>query len=582
MKKRVLATLLSLTMAAAALTACGGSSAPAASEAPKDESKATGEDDAGDAAAAETGEENVTAAEGDVLRLQILDMPANESGVITGWFNDYIKEQVGVELEFLPTGDQGEQKLQALMASGELPDLVVFKDDKQVINAVTGDMLLAYDDYKELVPNLYKNAATSLQYYADNMSNGQGKAYAVGVELKNAVEESGDTGGISIRYDYYKELGSPEVKTMEDWLPIIKQMQDAHPTNEDGQKAYGISLFKDWDRSYMTLGMFFAPLVGVNIQGEGNLAQVDYTNNEEVSSILDEDSAYMRFLRFMFEANQMGLVDPDSMTQRFNDYTQKVTDGRVHWAVGDWGTSFTTEQQNEGIGFRRLAGTEDKILLSPKQIVGKGWSVSVSKASKHPEEAMKVVNLLFDYETAMVEQNGPKGICWDVDENGNPYVTEEGYQWYTDSEKMGKGKGNNVFRAFTAESVNEDMGCVMNNSYWDKPDYAPADTKLVQEWKEDFGIGDMLQLQYQRGNVIVRPFVPNPTFTDEMEQISARVGDVIKTNSWKMVFAKDQAEFDALYKEMVEKAEGMGINEFVDWYRAEYEKMAEFGEKYAN
>lgn len=29
------------------------------------------------------------------------------------------------------------------MASGELPDIVVFKDDKQVINAVAGDMLLA-------------------------------------------------------------------------------------------------------------------------------------------------------------------------------------------------------------------------------------------------------------------------------------------------------------------------------------------------------------------------------------------------------------------------------------------------------
>ena len=212
MKKRFIATLLTTAMVASMLSACGdsGTSNPTGAQSVPTDTTAATESAASDSS-------------GDVVRLQILDMPANQSGVITGWFMDYIKDQVGVELDFLPTGDQGEQKLQALMASGELPDIVVFKDDKQVINAVAGDMLLAYDDYKDLVPNLYNNAATSLQYYADNMSNGQGKAYAVGVELKNAVEQSGNTGGLSVRYDIYKKIGSPKANKMEDWLPIIQK-----------------------------------------------------------------------------------------------------------------------------------------------------------------------------------------------------------------------------------------------------------------------------------------------------------------------------------------------------------------------
>ncbi|MBD5455233.1 MAG: extracellular solute-binding protein [Lachnospiraceae bacterium] len=571
MKKRLLATVLSVAMLTATIMGCSSGSAENQNETTVAEENAVGEEVSDNAS-------------DDIVRLQILNMPSNDSGIVDGWFLDYLKERSGVELEFLPTGDQGEQKLQALMASGELPDLVVFKDDKQIINAVIGDMLLAYDDYKDLLPNVYNNAEISLKYYADNASNGQGKAYAVGEELQNTVVESADMGAPFIRYDYYKEIGSPEIKTMEDYLTVLKQMQDAHPTNEDGKKVYAFSIWKDWDRSYMTLGMFFAPYVGHNIANEGCLAEVDYTNNENVISILDPDSAYVRFLNFMYQANQMGLLDPDSMTQRFNDATQKTQEGRVLFAFDPWGTSLTAEQENQGMGFRRVAATQEKYAIGSKQEIGKGWSISVSKNCKDPEAAMRLINVLYDYETAMTEQNGPRGICWDLDENGVPYMTELGYQLYTDPEKvMGKEKGNATgIRAFSYQSVNKDLNCLLNYTNWERPDYAPAESKLITDWKEDFGFKNVLEYQYSLDNVVVRSFVPTPTLTDEMEQISSRVGDVVKTNSWKMIFAKDQAEFDSLYQEMVEKAEGMGINDFVDWFRVEYEKGVEFGEKYTD
>ena len=47
-----------------------------------------------------------------------------------------------------------------------------------------------------------------------------------------------------------------------------------------------------------------------------------------------------------------------------------------------------------------------------------------------------------------------------------------------------------------------------------------------------------------------------------------------------MIFAKDRAEFDSLYAGLVEKAEGMGITSWVDWFRDEYNKNAEFGAQY--
>lgn len=74
--------------------------------------------------------------EEDIVTLKVFSMPSNTSGVKEGWWADILKEKAGVQLEILPSGDEGEQKLQALMASGELPDIVIFKDNKQVVNAV--------------------------------------------------------------------------------------------------------------------------------------------------------------------------------------------------------------------------------------------------------------------------------------------------------------------------------------------------------------------------------------------------------------------------------------------------------------
>lgn len=96
MKKRFIATLLTTAMVASMLSACGdsGTSNPTGAQSVPTDTTAATESAASDSS-------------GDVVRLQILDMPANQSGVITGWFMDYIKDQVGVELCFLPTGDQG-------------------------------------------------------------------------------------------------------------------------------------------------------------------------------------------------------------------------------------------------------------------------------------------------------------------------------------------------------------------------------------------------------------------------------------------------------------------------------------------
>ena len=184
-KWRFWALLLTSAMLAGSLTACGDQAGEGQTQDPESKTESGG---------AESKEESGTAnADNDeIVKLQMLSLPSNSSGIVEGWWAEEVKRQVGVTIELLPCGDQGEKKLNALMSSRELPDIVCFKDYKQVENAVMGDMLLAYDDYKELLPDLYANAEIPLRYAADKLSCGKGKAYTVGTDAKLFMETRGD------------------------------------------------------------------------------------------------------------------------------------------------------------------------------------------------------------------------------------------------------------------------------------------------------------------------------------------------------------------------------------------------------
>ena len=49
----------------------------------------------------------------------IMQSVASTFGVEEDWFGQIMKDELNIQIEFMPTGDQVDQKLQALMAGGE-------------------------------------------------------------------------------------------------------------------------------------------------------------------------------------------------------------------------------------------------------------------------------------------------------------------------------------------------------------------------------------------------------------------------------------------------------------------------------
>ena len=178
------------------------------------------------------------------ITITMLSLPANVSGTMEGtWWTDYLFDELGITLELVP-GSSDDDKLLALVAADALPDMVIFHNGTQLKNCVDAEQLLPLDDFADIMPNAQKYMKTAMNYYADAVTT-DGKCYAV-ANLVGPAKPSLNW-STAIRWDLYKQIGSPEIKTTWDYLDVLKQMQDIYPENEDGQKVYAVTAWNDWD-----------------------------------------------------------------------------------------------------------------------------------------------------------------------------------------------------------------------------------------------------------------------------------------------------------------------------------------------
>lgn len=531
-----------------------------------------------------------TGAEEPVL-LEVFSMPANTSGFMDNWWADILLEELNVQLELLPSGDQGEQKLQALMAGGELPDVVVFKTLKQVDDAVRARMLVSLDDHLDELPNVAANAAGSLQFMRETASAGTGEAYAVA----NGIGP-GDVGedlnwGPFLRWDLYTQIGRPEIQTLEDYLPVLKEMQEVQPRTEDGQAVYGITMWKDWDAVSSHQAAQPGSVMGIDagdqLAGKVPFLQVDISTGETMS-FLDRDSQYFRALRFYYEANQLGLIDPDSPTQRFDGAWSKIENGRVLFSWWPWFGGRYNKPENVDAdpprGFRPVLAEEFRPFWWGDNPVGSSWPFAIGSATDDLDAALRYVDYMYSFDGLMTLANGPKGLTWDVDASGEPYVTEEGWNIIENQVdlpaggRLGDGLGTVNSFGLSLRSTHPGYGVPISHAYWPSSQ-GRNPTKLLADWQEATGFQNMREMveEEQGYTVTTLAMAMIPAMPDDILTLSNQIGDIVKTNSWLMMFAEDDAEFEAYYMDMVEKAEGMGIERVLDWGRdawAEAEAIA--------
>jgi hypothetical protein len=225
---------------------------------------------------------------------------------------------------------------------------------------------------------------------------------------------------------------------------------------------------------------------------------------------------------------------------------------------------------------------EGSIVANP--VGGGSWSWAVGKNTKHLDKALAFINYLYSYEGCWLMQNGRQGVKWDLDENGEPYLTRAGVDIHYNGVPYPNGgtQGNagGIYEGLDRKNIHPVYGRRIDTADWVKKDFAPTDSALVLDWRRLMNAQSDVDYFIQHNMLINPPFAPMEPTPDNIVLAQNRVNEVVVPLSWQMIYAKDRAEFDQLWAEMTEQARGRGLDTVNDWYRDAYTRALVTGAKY--
>jgi multiple sugar transport system substrate-binding protein/putative aldouronate transport system substrate-binding protein len=585
--KRWLNALLAVAIAAG-LTACGESTTTETTTAATTTTAAAttaaaGADETTTAApAAETTaaaeETEAVEAEDDVIpaetvTLDVYSQLSNYSGEQVGWFADVMLEKFNVKINII---QEQEGTFETRISEGTLGDIVIFGDDTDDYrNSYQGGYLFNWDD-EDLLLNygsyIAENMAPALE---KNRSISEGGLYGFGHNVgTSATDHESFFYYPDLRWDLYAQLGYPTIATLEDYIPVLKEMVALEPTSDTGAKTYGASLFKDWDGSMVMFVKATGALYGLDEFGIG----LYDTKTQTYEDSFAEGSEYLRYTKFYNNMYREGLLDPDSMTQTYDDVLADYQTGAAFFQLFNWLGSGVYNGAHEADGKMLYAKTPDDAtnICYGLNVYGGNRLWTIGADTQYPELCMSIINWLSTPEGVMTYSYGPKGLTWDYDANGAPYLTELGLTAkgdgttpmpapYSGTYTDGSFQMNNTTWSMDATNPEAADGSTFNYIFWDS--YTSRESsEIMQDWKDTTGYNtadDYLNAEHI--SVSIGSQFNRGSMDEEMNVIWSSVTTAIKTATWKAIYAKDDAEFDAIISAAREELNQLGYAKCVEF-----------------
>lgn len=415
MKRKVVSLMLVSAMVAGMLAGCGSDSGS---------SKGGSSTETGSAAEASSSGE--TADDKSPITFEYF----NADGKNGNWDNPVAKaitEATGVTLDVsYPVASQGDAKedIALMIANDEYPDMIYAKGSATDLYQAGAliDMTDLIEKYGPNIKKMYGAEMEKLKWSQDDPGIYQ-LSYA-GVNQKTLT-----TGGsCQIQWAALKENDYKYPKTLDEYEKMIKSYLAAHPKTEDGLDMIGITMSaSDW-HWMITLGNP-AGLIADASPDNGQWI-IDDEYNVHYKHVTDEEKEYFKWLCRMYNE---GILDPNFATQTDDDYIAKVASGRVvaitdaEWHYSQCEATLVADgkvdQTYVGLPVTLREDQVEKALLYQGTTVG--WGIGITKSCEDPVRAIKFLDYLCSDEGQILYHWGIEGENYFLDDDGQPYRTDE-------------------------------------------------------------------------------------------------------------------------------------------------------------
>ena len=477
---------------------------------------------------------------------------ANFSWFSLDW-NDATAERVtaktGVDLNFMkPVVDDG-QKLNMMIAGNQLPDILTLdKNDAALKKMAEAGMLWSLDDLiDQYAPKMREILPKEI---LSNYQMADGKTYQFttwiqGEAWQKAAREYDQIVGtnqpvMTVRKDYYDEIGRPEIKNMTEFIAAVKQMKENHPDKIGFYPADGSMSADEFGKS--------AKLSHYGIQMG---LSTDFSEKDGGIQWVVRDDKFKEPMKYLNEMYLEGILTKDPFIDTKDVGKAKIEQGDVSsycWTISD---GEKVPGDNPDTSYEILPPFETYGQIR----TGAGWLATViPKTCKDPERAIRFLEYL-----ASVE--GHSDVSWGIE--GDTYQDAvAGAQWH-----MVDGKP--VLLEEYVKDKNADWGGVAsrnglgeywiacNELLWNLPWWNDQDERM-NKFNEQFG-------KY----VEFRPEldIQDPSPESEEGIIRQKAFSLLQQYSVKMIFTED---FESVYQEFIQKIDELGMNKVEAYWTEEY------------
>ncbi|RUS46555.1 ABC transporter substrate-binding protein [Cohnella sp. AR92] len=479
-----------------------------------------------------------------------------------------ITAKTGITLDAEFAVGDAVQKSALIASSGKYPDLISPKTSisKFVDAGAVIDLTDLIDKYGPNIKKVYGDQLKRLRYSNDDHAiyvlptyDGVGKTYF------NAG------GGFELQHRVVKELGYPQIKTLQDYENAIKAYLEKHPTDENGNKNIGLTLNADDWHMYISVTNPAFQATGGSDDGEYHIT--DDGKTVTYHFLRPEEKDYFKWLNHM---NAEGLLDPESFVQKYDQYKAKIATGRVlglidqDWDYGDGENALKAEGKFDQ-GYAHFSVTlndtiKDRTFQSTGFMAGSG--VAISKTNPDPIRTIKFLDYLASDEGQVLVNWGIEGKHYNVVDGKRVIPEDVQKKKYNDTTNFVKETGlSNVGGLYPllaphyGDGVKDPSGNYYTTVF---PDQIVAGFNDVEkETLKAYNATTWKDLFPNESEFPVKPWgaawnIPIPSDSE-----ITVLDEKLKTITWKMIpkaiLAKPE-EFDGIWDDYVKQLEKAGVH----------------------
>ncbi|MDT9717597.1 ABC transporter substrate-binding protein [Paenibacillus sp. ClWae2A] len=488
-----------------------------------------------------------------------------------------ITEETGVSIdaEFDISSGGGNDRISLMAASGDYPDLIFPKGNlTRLVDA--GAMIDLTDLIEEHAPNLkkiYGEHFNRLKYSNDDPS-------IYWIPTNGAIDQvSFDaTNGTAIQHRVVKELGYPEIKTLNDFEKVLREYYEKHPTTDDGQPTIPLTLSADGWRRMITVTD--PAVMSTGGPGDGEY----FINPDTYEAVLHykrpEEKEYFRWLNKMYNE---GLLDKDSFVQKDDQYKSKIASGRVlslldpSWGFSDAENALKSAGKDDmTYGFYPVT-LDDSFQRKDFQNIGfDGYGIGITVDCEDPVRAIKFLDWMSSEEGQVLRN-------WGVE--GEQYNVEDGVRTIPADVQERKNKDNNTFTKETGVGLYYIFGAHYGDGVKDSTDnyYTTNYPEQIQQSYSDeekealkgYGITTWKDLFPSEKEFPVKEWgaaynMPIPSDSGDYNVVYQKTQDIIQKRIAEAITSSPSA-FEGIYDNMItelDNADAVAMEEqYTEWIK---------------